>query len=159
MTESLHLELMECPFSDCNQVGLHVNSYCERSVDNGKVSFRLLVKQVICPVCGRSHAILPDTLIPYSKYTIDVVHAIVTEDRSAQIIQNVPVDTVRWIIAMFRRRWHQRLQSEKIPLKDSLVSLSKKCIKAFHLQFMQIHCGFVTSHSHVHIAPPRGDPF
>ena len=133
MTDSLHLELMKCPF--CHHVGFYVNSYYERSVDDGEDSFRLLVKQIICPECGKTHAILPDTIIPYSKYTIHVVHAIVTKDRPVQIFQNIPRDTIWWIIAMFTRRWKQRLLSQNIPLEDSPVSISKQCIKAFNLEF------------------------
>ena len=156
MTDSLHLELMKCPF--CHHVGFYVNSYYERSVDDGEDSFRLLVKQIICPECGKTHAILPDTIIPYSKYTTHVVHAIVTGDRYAQIIQNVPQETIRWIISMFRRKWKQRLLAENIPLEDSPVSISKQCIKAFNMQFMQNHCGKLIYHSPDHIAQSRGSP-
>ena len=157
MTDSLHLELMKCPF--CHHVGFYVNSYYERSVDDGEDSFRLLVKQIICPECGKTHAILPDTIIPYSKYTIHVVHAIVTKDRPVQIFQNIPRDTIRWIIAMFTRRWKQSLLSQNIPLEDSPLSISQQCIKAFKLQFMQIHCGELIYLCLDHIAPPRGSPF
>ena len=157
MTDSLHLELMKCPF--CHHVGFYVNSYYERSVDNGEDSFRLLVKQIICPVCKKTHAILPDSIIPYSKYTIDVVHAIVTGDRPVQIFQNIPRDTIRWIIAMFTRRWKQRLLSQNIPLEDSPLSISQQCIKVFKLQFMQNRCGELIYLCLDHIAPPRGSPF
>ena len=156
MTDSLHLELMKCPF--CHHVGFYVNSYYERSVDNGEDSFRLLVKQIICPNCKKTHAILPVTIIPYSKYTIHVVHAIVTGDMHAQIIQNVPQDTIRWIIAMFCRKWKERLLTESIPLEGSPVSISEQCIKAFNMQFMQNHCGKLIYHCPDHIAQSRGSP-
>lgn len=156
MTDSLHTEQMKCPF--CHHVGFYVNSYYFRTVDNGEDSFRLLVKQVICPACGRSHTILPDTIIPYSKYTIHVVHAIVKADKQSEIIRNVPVDTIRWIIAMFCRKWKERLLAENIPLEDSPAAISKQCINTFKMQFMQNHCGKLIYQCLDHIAPPRGDP-
>lgn len=68
-------ELERCPY--CNAEGMcrifarykrHIVDYCEGKI----VSHILVITRVIC-ACGRTHAILPDFIIPYRQYSLPFI--------------------------------------------------------------------------------------
>ena len=66
-------ELETCPI--CGSTGnCHIHAYYGRSIVDLKgghpVKSDLCVLRVICDSCGHAHAILPDLIIPYSRYSL-----------------------------------------------------------------------------------------
>lgn len=80
--DSFRPERQRCPH--CKSTGNCVRhaSY-ERgfvSFEQGKVVFRrLCILRVICSSCGRTHAILPDVIIPYGTYSLTFILKLMRE--------------------------------------------------------------------------------
>ena len=70
-----------CP--DCNTRGYvkEHDSYCRYLIDyDGCVQeHRVDVKRVICGICGYTHAVLPDVLVPYKSYCIIFILRVLKE--------------------------------------------------------------------------------
>lgn len=128
----------------CGHSGsLSVHGYYQRflKVPEGKI--RLRICRVVCSCCGRTHALLPSVIVPYSQIPLQVqvetISAYKTSDSSESIMNRIPsIDesNCAYIIRQYRRHWRQRLLSERIDICD--ISLVSKCFTAFFRQFMQI---------------------
>lgn len=128
----------------CGQSGsLSVHAYYRRflKVPEGKI--RLRICRVVCSSCGRTHALLPSVIVPYSQIPlqeqVDIISAYETSDSSESIMnRNLSIDesNCAYIIHQYCRHWKQRLRSEQIDLCDT--SLIPRCFTAFFRQFMQI---------------------
>lgn len=118
-----------------------VKSCCE------KVVLRIL--RVKCKHCGKTHALLPSQLIPYSQISLDDTVAIIKawkaldknklSLKSYDVIMssNLLIDfsNVKYIIKKFLLNWSERLMTYNICLDSDLV---RNCFKCFNRQFMQI---------------------
>lgn len=62
-----------CGHSAC----LSVHGYYHRTVRTSKGSFRLRICRVICSECGRTHAILPESIVPYDQISLEDQRVIV----------------------------------------------------------------------------------
>lgn len=65
----------KCSCSKCNTIGrlTEIHSYKRDmiSVENGKrIDTTLIIPRYRCDSCGRTHALLPDVLIPYGSYSL-----------------------------------------------------------------------------------------
>ena len=115
----------------------------ERQVKYMSRSISIEIQRVRCRECGRTHALLPSLLVPYSwiplKDQQDILRS-VEEGRSflAVLERNPLIDEsdVKYIVRQFRRHWKQRLLSAGLTLCDELI---KPCFSRFSRQFMQIH--------------------
>lgn len=145
MIEELDLTLLTCPH--CGHTGMTVHGYYERNVKYSCVLFTLLVARVKCKFCGKTHAILPDTLIPYSSIPIDDTVEIITADTMERIEEILTDNTCLDITDVYRLRkhydlhWKERLISFNLRIDDDI---SRRCIRLFRRQFMQIRrllCG------------------
>lgn len=140
MLEHIDLLLLTCP--SCRHVGTVVHAYYDRKVKTGD-GFRLLVLRIKCRFCNKTHAVLPDTIIPYSSVSLeDVVNIILSESAksSDDILRdniNLDLSDVYRIKRNFRRYWKERLKTFDILIDKSI---SRSCITRFSRQFMQIHC-------------------
>ena len=47
-----------------------MNSSYIRCLKNAEKSQAVIIDRYICPICGRTHALLPDAIIPYSRYSL-----------------------------------------------------------------------------------------
>jgi len=116
-----------------------------RFVKFNSVKVMLTVKRVRCKECGRTHAILPSELVPYSQIGLRDQQNIIsascdnTNDHSSVMNSNNLIDesNVRHIIRQFRQYWLDRLVSMSMSVLDDL--LISNCFKHYHLQFMQVH--------------------
>ena len=102
----------------------------------------LTIQRVRCKFCGRTHAILPALIVPYSHIPREDQQDILmlnAEGKSpAPVLErNVLIDEghVRHIIRQFKDHWKERILSLALSLRDSL---TEPCISTFGLQFMQI---------------------
>lgn len=145
MTEDLDHALLTCP--QCGHTGMTVHGYYERRVKYNCVRFKLLVQRAKCKFCGKTHAILPDTLIPYSSIpkedTIEIIEADSMERVEEILTDNTCLNMtdVYRIKKNYELHWKERLISFRLRIDDDI---SRRCIRLFRRQFMQIHrllCG------------------
>ncbi len=103
----------------------------------------LFIQRVRCRFCGKTHALIPSLIVPYSQIPREDQREIIKlseEGRSAEPIldQNCQIDEshVRHIIRRYKRHWKERLLSIGLSLCDQL---TEACLSIYSLQFMQIH--------------------
>lgn len=137
-----HQLVCTCGHSGC----LTIHGYYDRSVKSGDSCLCLHICRVICSECGRTHALLLSSLVPYSqvptKDQIDIIGHYESDGDFSSVMNNIPsIDEscVRSVIRRFRQFWKQRLLSESIaPMPDN--SFIGRCFSAFRRQFMQVKC-------------------
>ena len=135
-----HQLTCSCGHSGC----LTIHGYYMRKVKSGTGSFWLVVCRVKCSECGRTHAILPSSLVPYSQISLSCCCQIIAslEDGSnpcSVCDDNPDIDenNVGSVIRRFKKHWKQRLLSEQIQLAP-IRSLVISCFTHFSAQFLQI---------------------
>lgn len=112
-----------------------------------KVSLRsepLKILRVLCKSCGKTHAILPKWLVPYStvllKHQLDIISAYLAGTSTKPIMAEHPVideSEIGHIKKRFRKHWMQRLASYDIPIDSNIIFA---CFHIFGRQIMQIKC-------------------
>ena len=102
----------------------------------------LHIQRVRCKVCGKTHALIPDTLVPRDLITLTDQVSVIRSyesmgDRRTVCIANPLIDEqmIRHIIKRYLSYWKQRCISEGISLYEDIV---KVCFDKFGKQFMQI---------------------
>lgn len=129
----------------CGRSGslIRYGSYC-RYVKADGTKFPLVVRRVLCQSCGRSHALIPSALVPYSQIPLEdhvsVAEACETGTDPSVILENNPEMDERTPFKLIRRYlafWRERLNAERIPLRP-LTGLTVRCLSLFGKQFMQI---------------------
>lgn len=148
MITQLDLLLLTCPL--CSHTGTEVHSYYDRGVKSKDSSFRLDVLRIRCQFCGHTHAILPDTIVPYSsvslKDTVTIILSKTPEQIKDFLKNNLSLDfsDVYRIRRNYKQYWKERLKSTGLHIDNQI---SQQCILAFKRQFMQIHCGLCRSYT------------
>lgn len=138
-----HLDLHQLACPSCGHSGFIVHGYYDRMVRTSAGTFKLLVLRVRCPVCGKTHAVLPDTIVPYSSIsmedTIKIILAVTPEQRKSLFWGTSYIDysDIHRIQRNFKLYWKERLNTFRIEI---LPGISERCIQLFHRQFMQIRC-------------------
>ena len=129
-----------CGHSAC----LSIHAYYTRRIFLPDGVHSLRICRVRCSECGRTHALLLSSLVPYDRISLLDQHAVICayadgSDRNAVCDQNPSVDenNVKSIIRRYKRFWLQRLLSESIPLRE-IPSLIRSCFSFYSMQFMQI---------------------
>ncbi len=145
--EILRLQLWQLTCPSCGHSAcLSVHGYYYRTVFTTEGVVRLRILRVKCS-CGRTHAVLLSSLIPYSRVPLSDQVQIASADsastavsRMESVLPDLSEWSVRNIYKNFVRFWKQRLLS--IPQVTELsVSLVRNCFLHFKRQFLQIHCG------------------
>ena len=139
--KGLQINMMECR---CKQRGfLMLYGHYRRHLKLLCSDILLYIQRVICTHCGKTHALIPSLIVPYSqipkKDQQDILILMEEKKRPAPVMErNTQIDEshVRHIIRRFRQYWKERLSSmEHTTLHDSL---TEPCLHTFRLQFMQI---------------------
>lgn len=127
----------------CSGSFIRYGSY-RRHVKADGIKFPLQIQRVLCRNCGRSHALLPSALVPYSQIPLKDQAAVAEAyedgtEPSAVLGNNPELDsrTPFKLIRIYLSFWRERLRAERIPLRP-LASLPGKCLSLFGKQFMQI---------------------
>lgn len=127
----------------CQGSLIRYGSYC-RHVKAGGIKFPLIIRRVLCQNCGRSHALIPSDLVPYSQIPLEdqVSLSEAFEEGSgpeAVLDANPENDdrTPHRLIRVYLACWRERLLSERIILRP-LIRLTRQCLSLFGKQFMQI---------------------
>jgi Domain of unknown function (DUF6431) len=129
-----------CGHSSC----LKIHGNYTRGIKCGTQTNRLCICRVKCSICGRTHALLPSFLVPYSQISLpdqtEIILAAESGESPHAVMERSPSideNNVSSILLRYRRFWRQRLLSESIPLMPSPL-LVRRCFEAFHRQFLQI---------------------
>ena len=74
--KSLSPKRMRC--TSCGRVGnlkpcSHYNRYCIHAVNGRRIEETVSIPLLVCSGCGASHAVLPNTLIPFGSYSVRFV--------------------------------------------------------------------------------------
>ncbi len=142
--EALHLHQLSC---SCGVLGHFIkHAYYKRTIKtpDGPVFIRVL--RVICKCCGKTHAIFPKVIVPYSQIPLTEHLSIIKMYHSNSsyeqfMIANEYIDesNIKYIIRQYLRHWKERITAFRLPLNDE-TSLVINCLKLFSRQFMQIKC-------------------
>ena len=102
----------------------------------------LRIQRLQCTSCGKTHAILLDILIPYSRIPLEDCREIILAGetgKSCTAVQEanpyIEDGMVLHVRIQFRKHWQQKLLSENISLQENLIA---DCFRFFGRQFMQI---------------------
>jgi len=136
----LHRLTCTCGHSAC----LHIHGYYQRNIKIRGRILSLRICRVKCSECGRTHAILPSCIVPYSQISLEdqCSICIAYEDKTgtgAVLDGNPCIDenNVKTILRNYRSHWKQRLMSVSITLRDA-IELVIRCFAEYSAQFMQI---------------------
>lgn len=143
MLVALQIHQMQCP--SCKRHGCMVyHGYYKRYVFTGIDLFFLNVCRLKCS-CGKTHAILPMWLVPYSKLPLAMQCSIArwgcSRDAVIQIqLSGIQLDerTIRYLFRKYKSSWEQRLLSIPVSLTEKLPELVSACFLHYGRQFMQI---------------------
>lgn len=129
-----------CGHSGC----LHIHAYYERFLKTPSGKLKLRICRVKCECCGKTHAILPSFIIPYSQISLQDQTAVIRTYQTGASMETVMHDNAsidesncRHIIRQYRKHWKQKLLSQKFQLSP-VSTLVFSCFYFFSYQFMQI---------------------
>ena len=128
------------------------HSGCMRKYGRYKRSFLVLCEDILlhvqrlqCKHCGKTHAVLLDIMVPYSRTPLeDQVKIILADNGGAACIpvfaENGFIDkpTAHYIRRQFRRHWNQKLLAAGITLWKDIRTIVRECFQCYGRQFMQI---------------------
>lgn len=130
-----------CGHSAC----LSVHAYYYRSVFLPTGSLSLRICRVKCSECGRTHALMLSSIVPYCRICLAdqlvIVQAFEDCADLSALCKEMPTadeNNVKSVVLRYRRFWRERLRSERISLTP-LPGLILACFALYSLQFMQIH--------------------
>ena len=139
---TLQFHQLKCPCGHAG--GLSIHGYYHRQVKSseGKLHFRIC--RVICEHCGKTHALLLSSMVPYSQLSLkdhlEIIAADEADAPTATLLKNnnsLDESTIRHVIHIYRKHWKQRLVSFSISI--GLISvLIRQCFHIYSRQFMQI---------------------
>ena len=142
--KSINLASIPC---SCGRFGcLTKHGYYNRRIKTDSLSkVTLSILRVKCNICGKTHAIVPISIIPYSSITLEDHLTIIKN-----YLSNLPQDTIMtekplidesnisYIISRYKKFWHQCLIAFSISLYKSLYDITYTCFRHLSRHFMQI---------------------
>lgn len=139
---SISLRETVCPH--CGGTGFHIYRKYRRLVKNGDYPEKtvLFIQRVRCSHCGRTHAILPATIVPYSQTTmadtVRIIQAGSAEEAKEILDENLLLgekDIYRTRLR-YRSCWKERIAEIEGAAGEG--SFLAACIRKFRMHFMQI---------------------
>lgn len=137
----LQLHMMECKCGHCG--GLIFYGRYERHLRILGLFLSLFIQRVRCCFCGKTHALIPSLIVPYSQIPREDQQEILRlneEGKSAKPVldRNCQIDEshMRHIVRRYKRFWKERILSLGLSLREQL---TETCLSVYSLQFMQIH--------------------
>ena len=136
----LHQLTCSCKHSGC----LHIHGYYKRKVKDHSGFFILNVCRLICSECGKTHALLPSSIVPYSQISLvcccQILHSFHVSENVNSICRDYPdidENNVKSVIRRYLKYWKERLCAFRIslaPIRDLVIA----CFSHYSLQFLQI---------------------
>lgn len=145
----IHQLTCSCKHSGC----LHIHGYYKRKVKTHVGSFMLAVCRLKCSECGKTHALLPSSIIPYSQIPLvcccQIISSFLASKNVNSVCENytdVDENNVKSVIRRYRKYWKERLLAFHIslaPVRDLVLA----CFSHYSLQFLQIRRTVNLTHS------------
>ena len=140
--KSIDFHKLTCSCGMSGQLIKH--AYYDRHIKTPDAVITITILRVKCKSCGKTHALFPECIVPYSQILLDDHISIINAYNNGSsfepiMIANEFIDesNISYIIKQYLRYWRERIISFKISLD---LSISKQCLKFFKQQFMQIKC-------------------
>lgn len=140
IVQCLQVDQITCPCGHCQ--GMRKYGRYARTVWFRGEEIKLNIQRVQCTRCGRTHAILLDVLVPYSRIPLEDQRQIIVSFEAGDLpraVQNANYYIEDWmayhIMRKYRVHWQQRLFSKGISLQDKLVW---DCFRFYGQQFLQV---------------------
>lgn len=157
VTANLPLYRLRC---NCGHAGCLVrHGYYNRRLKTRQGTFILRILRVKCKECGRTHAILPEIVVPYSQIPVDLqqwmlLYPLGSPELEALMQSNSDIteSNVLAVRSRYRRNWKERLLTLGMNLEADIAELVQRSFSFFHRQFMQIRCGINLAVFLIHIA-------
>lgn len=137
----LQFHQLQCKCGHCGCL-IRYGHY-ERHLRLFGVFIPLSIQRVRCKDCGKTHAIIPSLIVPYSQVPLEDQQEILERKEKGESVspvmeRNILIDEslVRHIIKRFRVHWKERILALMLTLLDDLV---EPCLSTYGLQFMQVH--------------------
>lgn len=139
------INIYELPCS-CDIKGHFIKyGHYNRNIKIAGKSITLRIQRLLCKSCGKTHALLPKDLVPYSQISVHdhifIIEAYLSLNSYEDIMINnefINENTISYIINKFRCVWHQALLSLDLSVKSKLDLVVSRCLIHFKRQFMQI---------------------
>lgn len=142
MIEHVSFHRLSCTCGRKSNLVKH--GYYKRSIKSSMTSEKIKFLRVKCTSCGKTHAILPEWVVPYSQIPfqdhLNIIRAHLSAGSFKGIMQAKPCideSNIQYLVRQFKKHWKERLTAFKIPLSEGLC---EKCFRIFGRQFMQIKC-------------------
>ena len=136
----------------CPECGHHLHchgSYVRYVLIDG-VKIPLTVRRVRCPICGKTHAVLPFWLVPYVQVPLPEIIDIIKKQK-----ESIHYNQERYrFLRMFKQLWEEFIESNNISLD---IHIHRKCLlygrqpfmshlrSGFHISFHSSNIAFICS--------------
>lgn len=156
VTASLPIYRLSC---SCSHAGCLVrHGYYRRRLKTRQGTIVLRILRVKCKECGRTHAILPELIVPYSQIPADLQQCMLLYPLGSPELESlmqgnsdIMESNILAIRGRYRKNWKERLLTLSRKLQDDIAHLIQDSFSFFHRQFMQIHCGINLTAFSIHI--------
>lgn len=131
---NIEVKTIKCP--NCNALDMERHGYYKRYVNIRGKKHYIRILRVRCKVCGQTHAVLPNFVIPYLHEPIIDMYNMISSSNTSNIEENLYKTILK-----IKKKWSPMLHSLMLTFKHSLKELVHYCYKAFNMCIMQIHRG------------------
>lgn len=143
LISSLKLHKLSC---SCGHSGcLTVHAYYFRKLKQGSGDICLSICRVKCSVCGKTHALLPSSIVPYSRISLpdqaEIIMSAENKSSALPVMERTPSideNNVYSILRRYRIYWKLRLLILGDITALPLSVLVSRCFRTFDRQFLQI---------------------
>lgn len=140
IVDDLQIHCLAC---SCGRKGAFIkHGYYKRSIKVEINKNKIRVLRLKCKACSKTHAILPEWIVPYSQISLEdhvsIINAHLNEAPYTDIMETKPTideSDINYLLKQFKKHWKERLKAFQIIIDDLI---SEKCFQAFSRQFMQI---------------------
>ncbi len=130
----------------CGQIGQLIrHGYYTRSIKTPEGLKTLDILRVKCNFCNKTHALLLEFIVPYSRIVLKNHLSIIKSYENRQsyepiMLSNPNIDecNISYVIKQYLCHWKQKLFAFGLNINDSI---TKNCFSIFERQFMQIKRG------------------
>jgi len=140
---NLDFHKITCP---CGQTGQFIkHGKYIRFIKTPEGLIPLEIKRLKCQACLKTHALLPEFIVPYSKILLNDQLSIIKSNEKKISYESVmlsnpliDVDNISYVIKQYLSHWKEKLFSFGINLNQKI---TQSCFSFFKKQFMQIKRG------------------
>lgn len=137
---NLEIHKLTCP---CGQIGLLIkHGKYNRSIKTPEGLVPLEIQRLKCKVCLKTHAIMPEFIVPYSRILLEDHISIIENyennlSNKSIMLSNPFIDenNIVYVIKQYLKHWKEKLIAFDIKINQHI---SQSCFSFFKRQFMQI---------------------